>query len=85
MPYAQYDSLTVGSENGVRGGICNVNYFDKNLNIQQINVLYNFVKDKTPPVYKNSEETIINIAKDVPNNMNSTSATNYYNTLVDKF
>jgi hypothetical protein len=85
VPYTQYDNLTVGSENGIRGGICNVNYFNKNLNIQQINVLYNFVKDKTPPVYKNSEETIVNIAKDVPNNMNSTSATNYYNTLVDKF
>jgi hypothetical protein len=85
VPYTQFDNLTVGSENGIRGGICNVNYFNKNLNIQQINVLYNFVKDKTPPVYKNSEETIVNIAKDVPNNMNSTSATNYYNTLANKF
>ena len=80
----QYDTLSVGSKNGIRGGICNVNYFNKSLNVQQIYYLYNFVKDNTPPVYKSSEETIKNIAEEVPSTMNSSSINNYTNTLSDK-
>jgi hypothetical protein len=63
VPYMTYDTLTVGSESGIHGGICNVKYFNKSLNVQQIYYLYNSVKDNTPPTYKNTDETIINILK----------------------
>jgi hypothetical protein len=77
VPYMNFDVLTVGTKNGIHGGICNVNYFNESLNIQQIYYLYNLVKDNTPPISKNSEETIINIAKDVPSTMNKASFNNY--------
>lgn len=63
VPYMNYDSLTIGENNGVKGGICNVNYFKNPVNMSQIYHLYNYVKDKTPPVYTNNDETIINIMK----------------------
>ena len=85
VPYMKYDALTVGSKNGIRGGICSVDYFNKSLNIQEIYYLYNFVKDNTPPVYKSSEETIKKIAEEVPNTMNNSSFNNYTNTVKDKF
>ena len=84
LSWMKYDTLTVGSKNGIRGGMCNLNYFNKSLNIQQIYYLYNFVKDNTPPVYKSSEETIKNIAEEVPSTMNSSSFNNYTSTLSDK-
>jgi hypothetical protein len=84
LSWMKYDTLTVGSKNGIRGGMCNLNYFNKSLNVQQIYYLYNFVKDNTPPVYKSSEETIKNIAEEVPSTMNSSSFNNYTSTLSDK-
>ena len=84
LSWMKYDTLTVGSKNGIRGGMCNLNYLDKSLNIQQIYYLYNFVKNNTPPVYKSSEETIKNIAEEVPSTMNSSSFNNYTSTLSDK-
>ena len=63
VPYMTYDTLTVGSESGIHCGICNVKYFNKSLNVQEIYYLYNSVKDNTPPTYKNTDETIINISK----------------------
>ena len=41
VPYMNYDTLSIGEDNGVNGGICNVNYFDKSLNVTQIYHLYN--------------------------------------------
>jgi len=62
-PYVNTDELTIGTEQGVHGGICNVNYFNRTLNIFEIYYLYNFVKDYEPPVYdKRSGETIIAMA-----------------------
>ena len=55
-----YDTLLVGEEKGVRGGICSVLYFSKNLDLQKIRNLFYFVKDYTPPVYSNSNKTIMN-------------------------
>jgi hypothetical protein len=85
VPFMSYDPLTVGSPNGIRGGICSVNFFNKTLNIQQIYYLYNFLKDYTPPVFKSSEETITNIATNVPTTLNTSNFLNYTNTLTDKF
>jgi hypothetical protein len=78
-PYINTDELTIGTEQGVHGGICNVNYFNRTLNIFEIYYLYNFVKDYEPPVYdKRSGETIIamtnqtgSLATDKGNEINS--------------
>lgn len=71
IPYKTLDILQVGSENGIQGGICNLNYFDNVLNIQKIYYLYNLLKDKTPPVHVYSQDTIINIMEQVPNIVNN--------------
>ena len=71
IPYKTLDTLQVGSENGIQGGICNLNYFDNVLNMQQIYYLYNLLKDKTPPVHSSSQDTIINIMEQVPNIVNN--------------
>ena len=43
------DTLVVGHNNGINGGICNVIYFNKPLVAGQIQNLYNLLKNKTPP------------------------------------
>ena len=48
-PYSEYDSLNVGSQNGVHGGICNIQYFDYVLSRREISLLHNSVKFKNPP------------------------------------
>ena len=50
VPYMNYDNLTIGTDNGLYGSICNVNYFKSPLSIMQIYYLYNLVKTKTPPI-----------------------------------
>jgi len=85
IPYMKYDKLTIGSNNGIRGGICSVNYFNSSLNVQQIYHLYNFLKDNTPPVYKSSQETISNVVNDIPNNITEQNINNYTNTIKYKF
>ena len=59
VPKMSKDTLTVGSNNGINGGICNLTYFNKSLNISQVYYLYNTVKDKTPPVAIPSKESIV--------------------------
>uniref|UniRef100_A0A6C0JHQ4 Uncharacterized protein n=1 Tax=viral metagenome TaxID=1070528 RepID=A0A6C0JHQ4_9ZZZZ len=61
IPYMKLDALTVGSDNGVNGGICNVVYFKKSLTITNIYNIYNNMKNKNPPVTNNSNNTIISI------------------------
>ena len=61
VPYMKLDSLTVGTEKGIGGGICNLVYFNKSLTSSNIYYIYNTVKDKTPPVPDNTELTITNI------------------------
>jgi hypothetical protein len=61
IPYMKLDALTVGSDNGVNGGICNVVYFKKSLTITNIYNIYNNMKNKNPPVANNSNNTIISI------------------------
>ena len=50
VPYMSQDNLVVGSDKGLNGGICNVVYFNNAIDAKQIYYLYNFVKDKTPPL-----------------------------------
>ena len=53
-----YDNLTIGEDNGIKGGICNVIYFKQALNSSNIYYLYNMVKDRSPPVLNDSNTTI---------------------------
>jgi len=58
VPYMTMDILSVGENNGVNGGICNLIYFQNTLNANQIYYLYNSMKDKTPPTLYSSTESI---------------------------
>jgi len=59
VPYYTLDNLTIGEDNGVSGGICNVVYFNKPLTAINIYYVYNMVKNHTPPVGESSNYTII--------------------------
>ena len=59
VPYYTYDSLTIGQNDGINGGICNVVYFRKALTSQNIYYIYNSVKGRSPPVLNDSNETIL--------------------------
>jgi len=63
IPYMKLDPLNVGSDNGINGGICNVVYYKKPLSITNIYYIYNNMKNKNPPVVKNSNNTIISLTK----------------------
>ncbi len=59
VPYMTYDNLTIGEDDGIKGGICNVIYFKQALNSSNIFYLYNMVKDSSPPVVNDSNSTIV--------------------------
>jgi hypothetical protein len=59
VPYYTLDNLTIGANNGIKGGICNVIYFSKALTRSNIYYLYETVKNKTPPVMNDSNTTIL--------------------------
>jgi hypothetical protein len=58
VPYYTLDSLTIGKDGGINGGICNLVYFKKVLTALNIYFLYNMIKNKTPPVTNESNITI---------------------------
>lgn len=59
VPYYTLDNLTIGENNGIKGGICNVIYFSHALTSKNIYYIYNSVKNKTPPTLNESSETIL--------------------------
>jgi hypothetical protein len=61
VPYMTLDNLTIGTNDGINGGICNVVYFKSPLTTTKMYILYNMVKDKTPPISSEANETIIKI------------------------
>ena len=71
VPYYTLDSLTIGQENGIKGGICSVVYFNRALTNSNIYYLYNMVKDKTIPVTNDSNVTITK--KDISKVVDSTT------------
>jgi hypothetical protein len=77
VPYYTLDNLTIGENDGIQGGICNVVYFRKALSSQNIYYIYNTVKNRNPPTLKDSNETILvkNINQTV-NSINSVSQSN---------
>ena len=68
VPYYTLDSLIIGKDGGVNGGICNLIYFKKALTAFNIYLLYNMIKNKTPPVTNDSNLTIMK------NNYNTASS-----------
>jgi hypothetical protein len=58
IPYMTIDSLSVGQEQGVYGGVCNVVYYTKPLNLTQMYYSYNTVKSSNPPTTNSSNKTI---------------------------
>jgi hypothetical protein len=57
VPYYTYDNLVIGENTGIKGGMCNVIYFKRALNSSEIYLLYNLVKNNTPPTLSNTNET----------------------------
>jgi hypothetical protein len=64
VPYMQYDNLVVGTNNGLYGSICNLNYFKNPISIFQIYYLYNLVKNSTPPVVLGGKVTVFDAKND---------------------
>jgi hypothetical protein len=59
IPYMKYDALTIGTDNGINGGICNVVYFKNPLTLSKIYSIYNNLKNTNPPVVNFYNKTII--------------------------
>jgi hypothetical protein len=64
VPYMNYDNLVIGTDNGLYGSICNVNYFKNPISIMQIYYLYNLVKTSTPPVVLGGKVTVFDAKND---------------------
>jgi len=79
VPWIDVTSLlTIGSDNGISGGICNMTFFNKPLNYSQIYYLYELFKNKTPPItYSNFNKTVVFVPSNNNNNTNKKSYTNY--------
>lgn len=50
VPYMTYENVIVGEDNGIHGGICNVNYFNDILSLSYINLLYKTLNERNMPV-----------------------------------
>ena len=59
IPYMKYDTITIGTNNGINGGVCNVVYFKTPLTLTKIYYIYNNLKDKNVPVVNYYNKTII--------------------------
>ncbi len=51
MPYMDYDDVISGEVNGVKGGICNVIYFNKPIERSSISWNYSIMKNRSPPYF----------------------------------
>ena len=49
MPFMSFDDIVVGSNNGIMGGICNVNYYKKTLSEKTIRMNYRTLRIKEFP------------------------------------
>ena len=51
VPYMQHENIIAGEKDGLSGGICNVTYFSGNLSRERIELFYNLLKSKSPPLF----------------------------------
>lgn len=63
VPYMTLDTLSVGENEGYIGGICNLVYFNKPLTSAYMYYIYNTAKLSNPPVFGESNESIISVFK----------------------
>lgn len=54
--YSDLDTITIGDEFGIDGGICNVEYFKQPLTPEQISFNYNIYADKNPPIPRREKD-----------------------------
>jgi hypothetical protein len=59
IPAMSLGNLIVGEYSGVSGGICNLLFFNRILNISEIQNLYNSMKNKNPPIPYYSNKAVI--------------------------
>ena len=50
VPYMSQDNITIGYTNGIGGGVCNVVYFPQSISKERIDINYNILSKKNPPV-----------------------------------
>ena len=50
IPYISKDNITLGENDGVSGGICNTTYFPSTLGKTKIDLFYDTLKIKNPPI-----------------------------------
>jgi len=50
VPYKTFNAMTVGQDNGISGGICNVIYYPSYISKAKIKSNYGFLKNKNPPI-----------------------------------
>lgn len=50
LPYMSMDEITVGDDNGIGGGVCNVVYFPTSISKERIDINYRILSNKNPPV-----------------------------------
>jgi len=50
VPYMSQDQISVGDLDGIGGGVCNVVYFPQSISKERIDINYNILSKKNPPV-----------------------------------
>ena len=50
VPYMNQDQITIGSDNGIGGGICNVVYYPSSISKDRIDMNYKILSNKNPPI-----------------------------------
>ena len=49
--YLAHDQISIGSDQGIKGAICNIQYYTSPLSKEYITNMYNILKMKNPPTY----------------------------------
>ena len=50
VPYMSIDNVSVGDDNGIGGGVCNVLYFPRIMSKERIDANYAILKNINPPI-----------------------------------
>ena len=69
-PYMTMDSIVVGSEMGILGGICNVTYYENTLSKSSIELTYKSLRSKKDPyMWRLKDDIKINVKRDKKKNI----------------